>query len=154
MYPAKFYSLSSKQQDTLTALLIRPLRKVKTIGTRLHSAFLSNQIIRGFMGDIHSMVQEAKLSLLERCIAEGGLTRRSIECLCLRLLRTPAKDRTLISTTETVPLENDSDHTGWDWWAESLIDRANKNFTDLVAKGFLASGHRHISSWAKESLSP
>jgi hypothetical protein len=154
MYPAKFYSLSSKQHDTLTALLIRPLRKVKRIGTRLHSVVLSNQILRGFTGDIQSMVQEVKLSIFERRIAEGGLTRCSIECLCLRLLRTLAKDWTLIPTTETIPSENDSYHTGWDWWAESLIDRASENFTDLVAKGFLASGHRHISSWAKESLSP
>jgi hypothetical protein len=103
MYPVKFYSLSSKQHDTLTALLIHPLRKVKTIGTRLHSAVLSNKILGGFMKDIHSMVQEAILSLFERCIAEGGIKRRSMECLCLRLLQTPAKDRTLISTTKTVP---------------------------------------------------
>jgi hypothetical protein len=42
LYPTQFYKLSENQLDSLTALLLNPLRAAKIIGTRLHAKILTN----------------------------------------------------------------------------------------------------------------
>jgi hypothetical protein len=92
IYPLQFYSFSEAQHDTLTRLLLRPLRQAKVVDTRLHEEVMTNQLLEGFMADVHTKVQEAKLRLFNLAMAKGGDTRRAMECLCLRLLRQDKKD--------------------------------------------------------------
>jgi hypothetical protein len=72
LYPVQFYLFLRAQLDKLTALLIRPMQKTKMIGTRLHAEVLSNCVLGGFMGDIYSLAQEAKLRLFDSAMEEGG----------------------------------------------------------------------------------
>jgi hypothetical protein len=72
LYPVKFYLFSRAQLDKLTVLLIRPLRKAKMIGTRLHAEVLSNRVLGIFMGDVNFLTQEAKLLLFDSAMEEGG----------------------------------------------------------------------------------
>jgi hypothetical protein len=62
------------------------------VGTRLHEEVMTNQLLGGFMVDVHTKVQEAKLRLFDLVMSEGGDTRRAMECLCLRLLRQNKED--------------------------------------------------------------
>jgi hypothetical protein len=86
MYPLLFYCFLEKQHDTLATLLLKPLWVAKGVGIKLHSVVLTNPVLGGYM-NVHSKVQEAKLWLFKRCIAEGRATRWAIKCLCLRLFR-------------------------------------------------------------------
>jgi hypothetical protein len=121
LYPVQFYSFSHAQLYQLTALLIRPLRKAKMIGTRLHAEVLSNRVLGGFMGDVYSLAQEAKLRLFDSAMEEEGLTRRALECLCLRLLRNDTSDRSLIHSSEEIPLPSQGGSSFQGWWASSLV---------------------------------
>jgi hypothetical protein len=76
LYPLKFYYFLKTQHDTLTALLLKPLWVAKGVGTKLHSVVLTNPALDRYM---HSKVQEAKLRLFNRCIAEGGAIRWAMD---------------------------------------------------------------------------
>jgi hypothetical protein len=73
---------------------------------------------------LHTLVQESKLRLLESSIAEGGDTRRAMECLCLRLYRATV-DHTLVYSDHAIPNPDDFDgadetkdsSAGYEWWA-------------------------------------
>jgi hypothetical protein len=70
----------------------------------LHAEVLSNRVLGGFMGDVYSLAQEAKLRLFDSAMEEGGLTRRAMECLYLRLLCNETSDRSLIHSSEEFSL--------------------------------------------------
>jgi hypothetical protein len=129
IYPLQFYSFSKAQHDTLTRLLLRSLRQAKVVGTRLYKEVLTNQLLGGFMADVHTKVQEAKLRLFDLAMAEGGDTRRAIECLCLRLLRLEKEDFSLIASCEQCWVSEKEPPPGkrTEWWAESLVRRAQLN---------------------------
>jgi hypothetical protein len=129
IYPLQFYSFSEAQHDTLTRLLLRPLRQAMVVGTRLHEEVMTNQLLGGFMADVHTKVQEAKLRLFDLAMAEGEDTRRAMECLCLRLLRQDKEDLSLIASCEQcwVPEKEPPPGKRTEWWAESLMRRAQLN---------------------------
>jgi hypothetical protein len=129
IYPLQFYSFSEAQHDTLTRLLLRPLRQAKVAGTRLHEEVMTNKFLGGFIADVHTKVQEAKLRLFDVAMAEGGDTRRAMECLCLRLLRQEKEDLFLIASCVQcwVPEKEPPPGKRTEWWAESLVRRAQLN---------------------------
>jgi hypothetical protein len=106
IYPLQFYCFFEKQHDQLTSLLLKPLRVVKGVGTKLNYVVLTNPLLGGYMSDVHSKVQETKLRLFNRCMAEGGATRQNffsasasvcartaMKCLCLPPLLPPRQGR-------------------------------------------------------------
>jgi hypothetical protein len=111
------------------------------------------------MADIHAMVQSAKARLFKGAMSEGGGTRRAMECLCFRLLRDndTQPDRSLLSFIEEIKASNlaETPRTihSQGWWAESLLETAELNDTNLLSKGVPAGGHQHLLSWAKGMLS-
>jgi hypothetical protein len=56
LFPLQFYSFSRKQHAELSAILIRPLRSAKMVGSRIHKSILTNSLLGGFMEDVHAMV--------------------------------------------------------------------------------------------------
>jgi hypothetical protein len=106
-------------------------------------------------------VQESKLRLFESFIAEGGDTRRAMECLCLRLHRATV-DHTLVYSDHAIPNPDDFDRddetkdssAGYEWWASSMLRFAGKNHTSLMAKNLMAGGHDHIGSWLPDLSLP
>jgi hypothetical protein len=126
IYPLQFYSFSEAQHDTLTRLLLCPLRQAKVVGTRLHEEVMTNQLLGGFMAGVHTKVQEAKLCLFDLVMAEGGDT---MECLCLRLLRQEKEDFSLIASCVQFWVSEKEPPPGkrTEWWAESLVRRAQLN---------------------------
>jgi hypothetical protein len=128
-YPLQFYSFSEAQYDTLTRLLLRPLRQAKVVGTRLHEEVMTNQLLGGLMADVHRKVQEAKLRLFDLAMAKGGDTRRTMEYLCLRRLRQEKEDFSLIASCVQcwVPEKEPPPGKRTEWWAEFLVRRAQLN---------------------------
>jgi hypothetical protein len=161
LYPTQFYKLSENQLDALTVLLLNPLRAAKIIGTRLHAEILINPALGGFLIDLNTLVQESKLRLFESSIAEGGDTRRAMECLCLRLHRSTV-DHSLVYSDHAIPNPDDFDKedetkdssAGYEWWASSMLRLAGKNHTSLMAKSLMAGGHDHIGSWLPDLSLP
>jgi hypothetical protein len=152
-YTLQFYCFSKTQHDTLTAFLFKPLWVAKGFGTKLHSVVLTNPVLGGYMNDVHSKIQEAKLRLFDRCIAEGGATCWAMGCLCLRLFRRQDKDSSLMSSQSLIPVPQPGDT---EWWASLMVRRAASNFTLLAAFGpcyINAEETRHIYDWLP-SLSP
>jgi hypothetical protein len=129
IYPLQFYSFSEAQHDTLTRLPLHPLRQVKVVGTRLYEEVMTNQLLGGFMADVHTKVQEAKLRLFDLAMSKGGDTQRAMECLCLRLLRQDKEDISLIGFCEQCRVSEKEPPWGkrTEWWAESLVRRAQLN---------------------------
>jgi hypothetical protein len=103
-YPLQFYCFSETQHDTLTTLLLKPLRVAKGVGTKLHSVVLTNPVLGGYINDVHLKVQEAKLWLFDWCIAKEGATRWAMECLCLRLFHRQDKNSSLMSSPSLIPV--------------------------------------------------
>jgi hypothetical protein len=104
MYPLQFYYFSEKRHDHLTSLLLKPLRGAKGVGTKLHSVVLTNPVLGGYMSNVYSKVQEAKLRLFNRYMAKVGATRQAIECLCLPLFCRQDKDGSLVSFYTSIPV--------------------------------------------------
>jgi hypothetical protein len=67
--------------------------------------------------------------LFDLAMAEGGDTRRDMECLCLRLLRQEKEDFSLIASCVQcwVPEKEPPPGKRTEWWAESLVRRAQLN---------------------------
>jgi hypothetical protein len=147
LYPLQFYCFFEKQHDHLTSFLLKPLRVAKEVGTKLHSVVLMNPLLGVYMSDVHSKVQEAKLRHFDRCMAEGGATRKAMECLCLRLFRRQDKDSSLVSSHSLIPVPQPGDK---EWWASSMVHRADSNCSALAVFGpvyLVAGSRRGILSW-------
>jgi hypothetical protein len=152
LYPLHFYSFLRKQHAELSAILIRPLRSAKMVGSRIHKSVLTNLLLGGFMANVHAMVQSVKARLFKGTMSKGGATRRAIECLCFRLLRDndTQPDRSLLSSIEEIKASNFAETPrtihSQGWWAESLLETAELNNTHLISKGAPAGGHQYLLS--------
>ena len=143
VYPLQYYSFSTQQHLQLSAIMVQPLRSAKMVGTRIHHTVLTNPFLGGFMQDLDTLVQDAKLRLFNMAMDEGGATRRAMECLCLRLCRRDPVDMTLLSDHVCVPVSPPTDSPKEEWWAKSLIRRAAEDRTSMVIQG-TAPRHQHV----------
>jgi hypothetical protein len=87
----------------------------------------------------------------DRCMAEGGATRKAMDCLCLRLFRRQDKDGFLVSSHTSIPVPQPGDK---EWWASSIVRRADSNFSTLAVFGpvYLVAGVRSgILTWLPPS---
>lgn len=89
-----FSSFTGAQQDLLSTILVRPLRRSRSIGRRL--ATLTNLSLGGFCLDIDDLVLRAKRSLFDAAIAEGGATAASMKDMVLRELQRCYRDPTVV----------------------------------------------------------
>jgi hypothetical protein len=83
-------------------------------------------------------------------MAEGGATRKAMECLCLRLFRRQDKDSSLVSSHSLIPVPQPGDKK---WWAFSMVRRVDSNFSALVVFGpvyLVAGSRRGILSWLSD----
>jgi hypothetical protein len=85
--------------------------------------------------------------LFNRCMAEGGVTRKAMECVCLHIFHRQDKDCSLVSSHTSIPVPQPGDK---EWWASSMVRRADSNFLNLAVFGptYLHAGARHsIPTW-------
>ena len=141
LYPAMFSSFTKVQLDELTRVMVAPTRSAKAIGTRLHRDVITNPILGGFINDIHTKVQEAKVRLIDLAQRAGGDTRRSMESLLLRALRRGYEDPTTAHGDYRIPqpIVSRPGTCRHDWWANSVIIHGATSGDHLVVRGLPAA---------------